>query len=509
MPKADLARVCSRPLRDASRSGTRAVLQPGSRGSVTFVPPPTRRTLTSYGGQRREHVLVYEPENEAQLAELLVSAHERGVALAPVGASLSFAGQGLPRRVALSTARLNGCRVDAGARRLIAGAGVTTGEALEATLARGLAPAVLPSTRHVTLGGSISSDTYSRMTPGLGRESRQVRRVRLVTPRGEVLDCTRDRNTELFHAAVGGFGLVGVITEVEHALDDVGRRPALLSSAHAFEGVDGLEMLLPDRRPAGLPPGPWPGAGCVVMQRGARRRTLITRHRVEDTSARRRTVAHQSGLARVGVELLAQELPAFAAWAWQTNWVPGRVVGFSDDLAPATFFMDGNVRARSWATRLRRSVSVLQQSFVLPIAARTSAEVDRVEAFVREALDRMRDAGQSAGMFDVGFLPRSEPFLLSPNHDRDAFLVSIAFVVRGAARVRAAERLLAKLTRVCGATYGGQVHLTKQAHCTDEELRAMYRGPIEGLRALRAEHDPRGVLDTALGRRFGLRAAAE
>ena len=220
------------------------------------------------------------------------------------------------------------------------------------------------------------------------------------------------------------------------------------------------------------------------MQRGTRRRTLITRHRVEDTPHRRRTVAHQSGLARLGVELLAQEVPAFAAWAWQTNWVPGRVVSFSDDLAPATFFMDGNVRAQRWAARLRRSAAVLQQSFVLPIAGRTSAEVDRVEAFVREALDRMRDAGQSAGMFDVGFLPRSEPFLLSPNPDRDAFLVSIAFVARGAPRRHAAERLLAKLTRVCASTYGGTLHLTKQAHCTNEELRAMVRGPIEGLRAL-------------------------
>ncbi|MEC7522463.1 MAG: FAD-binding oxidoreductase [Myxococcota bacterium] len=463
------------------------------------------RDLESFGGRRaRRGVVVFEPESEAQLAELLATASERGLRLAPLGAALSFDGQGLPERYAVSTARLRTLRVVPDGRRLLAGAGVSTGAALDAALERGLALPVMPSTSRVTMGGSASSDAYSRMTPGLGRESRHIRRVRVVTARGEVHECTRERNAALFRAAIGGFGLAGVITEVEHALESVGSHAALRSSAHAFEGLDGLEFLFPESRPPGLPPGPWPGAGCVVMQRGLRRRTLITRHRMESTLERRPTIAHQSGVRRVGLELLVHRMPALAALAWQVNWVPGRVVSLVDDLAPATFFMDGNLKARGLRRRFGERGEVLQQSFVLPIEGRSSAEVHRVEGFAREAMDRLSEAGQTAGMFDVGFLPRSERFVLSPNPDRDAFLVSLAFVVRRAADARAIERIFRKLTRVCRETHGGTVLLSKQARCDDADLREMYRPALEQLRELRRVHDPGDVIETALGRRLGL-----
>lgn len=462
------------------------------------------RHLVSYGGRSRRGVVVYEPTDEQQLIELLGVAGDRGVSVGPLGACLSFDGQGFADHVAISTRHFRGLKLDAARRHLVAGAGVTTGDALAATSTRGLAIPVMPSASGISLGGSISSDAYSRMTPGWGRESRHLRHLRLATPRGEPLFCSRERNVELFRAAVGGFGLAGIITEVGYELAEVGERPALESSAHAFDGVDGLEYLFPEQRPAGLSAGDWPGAGCIVMQSATRRFTMISRHRIIDTPRRHRTTIHTNGPSRVALELLVRELPALATRLWQTNWVPGKGATFIDDLASATFFMDGNIRAGRLARRLGRRSRILQQSFVLPIEARSSAEVDRVEAFVREALDRLRDADHTAGMFDVGFLPRGEAFASSANPHRDAFLVSMAFMVRREVDARSIERIFAKLTRVCRSIHDGKIHLTKHAECGDELLREMYGEAIAKLAAVRSEHDPSSVIDTVLGRRLGL-----
>jgi FAD/FMN-containing dehydrogenase len=448
---------------------------------------------------------VFAPRTEEELVDLVDDASRRGRSFGAQGASLSFDGQGLPDDIAISTRNLRKIEIDPAARRLVAGAGVTVGEAAASALAHGLVIPILPSASRITVGGTASTNAYSRMTPGLGRESRYIRSIRLVTPRGTVHRCSREDNPRLFHASIGGFGLVGIITEVEYELSEVGDHPAFASSAHAFDGVDGLAHLLPEHPPPGLEDGrAWPGAGSVVMCRGPRIRTMITRHRYQSTAKRKRTIAHQNGGMRLGVELLVRRAPRLSSWLWQRNWVPGKRVRFVDDVLPATFFMDANLRASQLLQRIGRNAPVMQQSFVLPIASRDGEAVRGVESFVREAFARFREAGLVPSMFDVGFMPAAGPFLLSGNQDRDAFLVSAAFLVSPSVRPDAVRRAFGKLTHVCRSDHGGIVHLTKQAFCDDDILRDDYAEAIRELGALRAEHDPNGSLQNGLSVRLGL-----
>ncbi|MEM9187995.1 MAG: FAD-binding oxidoreductase [Myxococcota bacterium] len=471
--------------------------------------PSTVQDLETFGGgQRRRGVRVYRPRSEEEVAGLVSRLAADGSTFAPFGAGLSFDSQGLNDRVVISTAGLRSLHVDHHGKRLRAGAGVTTGEAQSAALEVGLTLPVLPSSSRITLGGSASCDSYSRMTPGLGRESRYIRSFRIVTGRGETFRCSRNENRDLFFAAIGGFGLAGIITEVEHQLTAVGAHAAFRSSAHAFLGVTGFEYLIPEHRPPGLPAGPWPGAGSIVLAPGGRVRTMVTRHRYEDTRHRARSVVHQRGTARLLLDLLVRELPSLAGWLWRVNWVPHRPVQLVDDFSPATFFMDGHLDGAAISRRLGRPTSVLQQSYVIPIANRDKSSVRPVERFVEEAQRRIGEAGMSAGMFDVGFLPAGEPFVLSANRSSDAFLVSLAFMAKGNSQPAAIHRLFEELTDRCAKDYGGTVHLTKQAHCSDDVLRALYAEPIERLRQLRATHDPAGRIDTYLGRRLGLSSPA-
>ncbi|MES2685840.1 MAG: FAD-dependent oxidoreductase [Pseudomonadota bacterium] len=83
----------------------------------------------------------------------------------------------------------------------------------------GLSVRTMQSYASFTVGGSVSVNCHGRYV-GHGPISRSVRALQLVLPNGEVLETSRQAQSDLFYAAIGGYGGVGVITEVELDLDE-------------------------------------------------------------------------------------------------------------------------------------------------------------------------------------------------------------------------------------------------------------------------------------------------
>jgi FAD/FMN-containing dehydrogenase len=77
---------------------------------------------------------------------------------------------------------------------------------------------IMQSYSNFTVGGSVSVNCHGRCV-GRGALVNSVRALQLVLPDGEVVEASRERNAELFRAAVGGYGGVGIITEVELDLE--------------------------------------------------------------------------------------------------------------------------------------------------------------------------------------------------------------------------------------------------------------------------------------------------
>ena len=65
----------------------------------------------------------------------------------------------------------------------------------------------------LTIGGCLSANVHGRglrMPPFIG----DVESFRLVNAKGDVVNCSRTENAELFRLAIGGYGLFGLITSV-------------------------------------------------------------------------------------------------------------------------------------------------------------------------------------------------------------------------------------------------------------------------------------------------------
>ncbi len=81
---------------------------------------------------------------------------------------------------------------------------------------------IMQTYANFTVGGSLSVNAHGRYM-GAGPLILSVRSIRMVLPNSDLIDASPTRNANLFYAAIGGYGAIGVIVEAELDLADNSR----------------------------------------------------------------------------------------------------------------------------------------------------------------------------------------------------------------------------------------------------------------------------------------------
>ncbi len=154
-------------------------------------------------------------EAEKQLSELVKRASREGRHIAISGAQHSMGGHTLyPGGIALDMHPFTRLSLDEEKRILTVGAGARWLEIIPFLDQRGFAVSVMQTNNDFSVGGSISVNCHGWQNDTAPICS-TVESFRLVTATGEILRCSRTENHELFSLALGGYGLFGVILEVQ------------------------------------------------------------------------------------------------------------------------------------------------------------------------------------------------------------------------------------------------------------------------------------------------------
>ncbi|WVZ20299.1 hypothetical protein V8G54_007621 [Vigna mungo] len=85
-------------------------------------------------------------------------------------------------------------------------------DVLHATLKRGLTPLSWTDYLYLSVGGTLSNAGISGQAFRFGPQISNVLQLDVVTGKGELVSCSRDKNSELFYGVLGGLGQFGVIT---------------------------------------------------------------------------------------------------------------------------------------------------------------------------------------------------------------------------------------------------------------------------------------------------------
>ena len=82
---------------------------------------------------------------------------------------------------------------------------------LDLVVPAGLVPPVMPGTRFVTVGGAIAADVHGKNHRTRGSISSHIRSFTILIASGDIIECAKDQNADLFWATFGAMGLTGYI----------------------------------------------------------------------------------------------------------------------------------------------------------------------------------------------------------------------------------------------------------------------------------------------------------
>jgi decaprenylphospho-beta-D-ribofuranose 2-oxidase len=179
--------------------------------------------VLSWGMVQRCRAEVRQPSSPEDLVEVFAEARRRGLQVALRGSGLSYGDASLAESsILLDLSRFNRLLAwDSESGVLRAEPGFRLCDLWQRTLPEAWWPPVVSGTMFTTLGGAAAMNIHGKNGAQVGPIGDHIRAFEIMLPSGETRVCSRDAHAELFHAAIGGFGVLGVFTWIELQLKRV------------------------------------------------------------------------------------------------------------------------------------------------------------------------------------------------------------------------------------------------------------------------------------------------
>jgi FAD/FMN-containing dehydrogenase len=162
---------------------------------------------------------VVEIRTTDDVRKALAFARRGGLRISPAGVRHSMGGHAFSRGgLVLDMTRFNRMTLDADRRVLTVESGATWHD-IQSHLHPRFAVKAMQSTDIFTVGGSISVNAHG-MDHQAGSVGRTIRAMRVMLADGSIQQVSRSESPELFNLVVGGYGLFGVILDVDLDITD-------------------------------------------------------------------------------------------------------------------------------------------------------------------------------------------------------------------------------------------------------------------------------------------------
>ena len=163
------------------------------------------------------HVTISRPTQEDLIARIRAELKEAAEASRPFAASVarhSMGGQSLPRDGTAVTLDGGPLEMDTAAKTYRTSAGNRWSDVIRILDPKGFSPAVMQSNSDFGVGSTFCVNAHGWPVPH-GPFGSTVKAIRMVLADGTLMQCSRNENAELFGLAMGGYGLFGVIVDLD------------------------------------------------------------------------------------------------------------------------------------------------------------------------------------------------------------------------------------------------------------------------------------------------------
>ncbi len=459
-----------------------------------------RRVFDGYGYHCRAVSVFAEPRSTDELVKWFQYARAEGLTVAMRGAGRSYGDAALNGGgLVLDMREMNRVLAwDPSTGIADLEPGVTIENLWRSTLKDGYWPPVVPGTMFPTIAGCAAMNVHGKNNFKVGPWGDHILEAELVTPAGERFTLSRQENPEIFHAAIGGFGMLGAFTRLRVRLKKI-HSGRLRVRRHHIRSLEEQFAFFEEYTQKADYCVSWVDciAGGASLGRGEAHSGYYLHE--GDDAAPDFDPAHQDlpgTILGVPRGLVAKIVAAFS-----NNWgmrLLNTAKFTASSILPQSTYLRGHVAFNflldyvpNWRDSYRPHGFIQYQPFVPRDAA-------------REVFTNILKLTQARGVPSyLGVLKRhrADDFLLS--HAVDGYSFALDFPVTPRNRENLWRTLHEVSDMVC--SNGGRFYPAKDAVIRPDHFqRAWGQARISEFRALRARLDPDRVLRTELAARFGV-----
>ena len=181
-----------------------------------LLPGDHLEEVRSWGGVSHSLSYVYRPATAEALQEVLLLAKRSGRSVGLRGGGNSYGDAAMnTENIVVDLRRMN--RIlewNPETGRIRVEPGVTLAELWQYILEDGWWPPVATGTHFTTMGGSAAMNVHGKNAYKAGPIGDHILEFDLMLASGETITCSREANSDVFYAAIGGFGMLGIFTSL-------------------------------------------------------------------------------------------------------------------------------------------------------------------------------------------------------------------------------------------------------------------------------------------------------
>ncbi len=235
------------PAREATADAAAALRRtPPSGSRLAALPAGRLEKVEGWGRSVSAMGYVYRPTSVAGLLEAFDLARRTGRSVGLRGAGRSYGDAALnAENIVLDLSRMNRILAwDPHSGVIRVEPGVTVQQLWQYVIEDGWWPPVVPGTMFPTLGGCAAMNIHGKNNWRVGPLGDHILEFEAALPEGEQIRCSRTENPDLFHAFIGGSGMLGCFTSLTLQLKrihsgllsvEAGATPDLRAMFAAFE----------------------------------------------------------------------------------------------------------------------------------------------------------------------------------------------------------------------------------------------------------------------------------
>ena len=193
---------------------------PTYAGTNRIIPPKGEKILNDASGLSATAIQKHQrfSDNDQALVDRirgeLKEARAAGRPLNVGAARHSMGAQAIPRDGTAITFDNSGVEIDISSQCYHAHAGARWSDVIAALDPKGWSPKVMQSNNDFGLAATYSVNAHGWPVP-YGPMGATVRSLRMVLPSGDLVTCSPTENSYLFNLGMGGYGLIGVVVDME------------------------------------------------------------------------------------------------------------------------------------------------------------------------------------------------------------------------------------------------------------------------------------------------------